>query len=91
MEIKTVKQLFQHVWNTRPHVSEISGEPLHDEGHWQWHWQFAHVLGKGNYPRYKLNPDNIMLMLPKEHEQQEQYEKFNERRLQLKAKYFRGE
>jgi len=60
---------------------------LHPVGHWQWHWQFAHVLGKGSYPKYKLNPENIMLMLPEEHEKQENYQLFNERKIQLKKQY----
>ena len=86
--MKTQKQLFDYVWRTRDHVSEVSGKPLHPKGHWQWHWQFAHVLSKGTYPSFKLNPDNIMLMLPEEHESQERYELFNERKKALQRIYY---
>jgi len=30
-------------------------------------WMFAHILPKGRYPKYKLNPDNIRLLHPKVH------------------------
>lgn len=83
----TQKQLFDEIWLARDHFSEVSGLPLYPKGHWQWHWQFAHVLNKGAYPSFKYNPDNIMLMLPHEHEKQEQYEVFIEKREQLKRKY----
>ena len=79
--------MFQAIWEERPHLSEISGRPLHPIGHWQWHWQFAHVLSKGTYGKYRLNPDNIMLMLPEEHESQESYEVFQERKIKLKREY----
>lgn len=79
--------MFLEIWEDRPHLSEVSGKPLHPVGHWQWHWQFAHVLGKGSYPKYKLNPENIMLMLPEEHEKQESYQLFNEKRIKLKKEY----
>ncbi|MCB9073995.1 MAG: hypothetical protein H6552_00460 [Chitinophagales bacterium] len=82
------KQLFLKIWETRPHVSEISGKPLLPVGHYQWHWQFAHVLNKGSYPRYKFKEENIMLMLPSEHEKQEQFKKFQDRKLELKSKYY---
>jgi hypothetical protein len=83
--------LFRKVWAERPHISEVSGLPLYGEGHSLWHWQFAHVLGKGAYPRYKFREENIMLMRPEEHEKQEQFPKFCERRDELKSKYYRNE
>lgn len=72
-------------------MSEVSGKPLLYKGHSLWHWQFAHVLGKGAYPRYKLRAENIMLMLPEEHEKQEQFEAYQEKKDYLKAKYYRNE
>ena len=66
-EIKTEKQLFEHVWEYRRRVSEISGIPLFPKGHSQWHWQFAHIISKGAEPLGRLDPDNICLMLPDEH------------------------
>ena len=89
--IKNQKDLFEQVWQERAHLSEISGKPLFGKGHPLWHWQFGHVLSKGAYPRYKLNPENIMLMLPEEHEKQESFEAFRERKQVLKEKYYRNE
>lgn len=86
-QIKTIKQLFEHVWETRDHKSEISGKDLLPKGHSLWHWQFAHVLSKQAYPAYKLEEKNIMLVLPHEHTEQEKYTEFIERREQLKTEY----
>lgn len=86
--MKSQKELFEFVWATREQVSEVSGRPLLPRHHYQWHWQFAHVLNKGTYPAYKLNPDNIMMMLPEEHAIQERYDIFNERHTQLKRQYY---
>ena len=54
-------QMFKEIWEERPHVSELSGKPLLPIGHFQWHWQFLHVLPKGSYPHYKLKKENIVL------------------------------
>lgn len=89
--IKNQKELFEKIWEERPHISEVSGKPLYPKGHFLWHWQFAHVLSKGAYPRYKLREENILLMLPEEHEKQETFEKFQEKKDILKAKYYRNE
>lgn len=86
---KNQAEMFQWIWNNRPRVSEISGVPLLPEGHFQWHHQFAHVLSKGSYPQWKLNPHNIMLLLPKEHEHQERYPQFMEKKDHLKREYYR--
>lgn len=59
--------MFLRIWEERPHFSEVSGKPLLPMGAEMWHWQFAHILPKGAYPRYKLNPDNIILLTPDEH------------------------
>lgn len=88
---KNLKELFIKIWNEREHVSEISGMPLYHQGHSLWHWQFAHILSKGAYPRYKMSEENIMLMLPSEHEKQETFDKFQERKQELKEKYYRNE
>lgn len=82
------KKLRERIWEERVHISEVSGKPLLHKTHPQWAWQFAHVLAKGTYPAFALNPENIMLMLPEEHEKQEQFEIFNIRKEQLKAKYY---
>jgi hypothetical protein len=89
MGFKNQKELFNHIWETRPHISELSGLPLLPKGHPQWHWQFIHVLGKGPYPSYKLREENILLGLPEEHENQEQYSIFIEKRDELKPQYYK--
>lgn len=91
VKFKNQKELFEWVWETRPHRSEISGKPLLWPNQSLHVWQFAHVLGKQAYPKYKLNPSNIMLMLPEEHEKQETFEKFRNRRDKLKQEYYRNE
>ena len=89
MTFKNQTELFNHIWETREQVSELSGKPLLFKGHFQWYWQFLHVLPKGTYPKYKLNPDNIILALPEEHENQEQFNSFLERRQELTREYYR--
>lgn len=76
------------IWNEREHVSELSGRPLFNRTHPLWNWQFLHVLAHGPYPEYGLKKENIILALPYEHENQEQYEVFNERKQELKQQYY---
>ena len=84
--------MFEAIWNDRPHVSEISGQRLiENPNDFHFYWQFAHVLGKQAYPRYKLNPENIMLMTWKEHEKQENFDIYQKRRQELIEKYYRDE
>lgn len=89
MNFKNQLNLFDYLWETRAHVSEVSGLPLLPKGHSMWHFQFAHILSKGAYPRYKLLPENIMLMRPEEHEHQEKFEAFRIRKQELKERYYR--
>lgn len=85
---KNQKELFNWIWENRLHISELSGEDLYPKGHYQWHWQFLHVLPKGSYPKYKLNPDNILLALPEEHAKQNEFNIFNEKHEQLRQQYY---
>ena len=87
MKFKNQKEMFDYVWDSRPHISELSNRPLLPRNHFKWHWQFLHVLPKGSYPKYKLNPENILLALPDEHDRQEQFEVFVEKREELKREY----
>lgn len=59
--------MFKDIWSKRPHVSEISGEPLGDE---MCSWMFMHVLSKAQnrYPLFKLFPPNIVLATWEEHD-----------------------
>lgn len=68
MTFKNQRSLFEHIWATREHVSEINGEQLPEQGHWQWHWNFAHILNKGSYPSAKLVECNIVLLTPAQHQ-----------------------
>jgi hypothetical protein len=54
---------FIEIWNTRPHVSEVSGEPL---GNVMKPIFFSHLL-PASYPYYATNPDNIILKTAQEH------------------------
>ena len=56
--------LFKAIWDTRPHVSFISGVHLGDEA--KAHF-FAHLLPKGQYPKYRLLDRNIVLLSMEEH------------------------
>lgn len=81
--------MFRDIYIDRPHVSQLSGLPLLPPGHYQFFWQFLHVLPKGSYPHYKLNPENILLGLPEEHAHQNQYEVFNKKFEELKRQYYK--
>jgi hypothetical protein len=87
MIFKTQKEMLLWIWGNRPHVSELTGEPLLPKGHYKWYWQFLHVLSKQAYPSYKFESDNIILALPEEHEKQEDYEYFRNKRDELKLRY----
>jgi hypothetical protein len=88
MTFKNQKEMFNWIWENRPHVSELSGKPLVDKGHFMWHWQFAHILPKGSYPKYKLNSDNVMLVTSEEHCEQEDYKIFLGKQKELRRKYY---
>jgi len=83
----TFPQVREYIWNTREHKSEISGEPLVNENHWQWSWQFMHLLGR-NYTYWVLNPDNILLGTAHEHQNQENYGAFLKRQDEMREKYY---
>jgi hypothetical protein len=89
MVFKNQKEMFMHIWETREHISELSGSPLLPKGNFKWHWQFIHVLGKGPYPSYKLREENILLGLPNEHENQEHFKVFQDKHEELKREYYK--
>ncbi len=59
--------LFNAIWERRAHYSFISGKWLGGVAPEYWINCFAHVLAKGKYPLWKLNPENIVLLTPHEH------------------------
>ena len=68
-------ELFEKIWASRPHVSEVSGEPLPDKGvdfypngTDKWYGYFSHVLSKGAFPGFRLKEENVILMTPQEHD-----------------------
>lgn len=60
----TERDMFEFIWNDRPHVSEFTGKPIQSHPA-----SFLHILAKGlnQYPYYRFNPDNIMLGTIDEH------------------------
>ena len=82
-------EMFEYIWKTRSHISELSGLPLPEKGSFQWHWIFAHCLPKGSYPKWKFEPKNIILCLPDEHARQETFPEFIRRRDELKREYYK--
>jgi len=61
--------VFKEIWNERPHVSEISGEPLIENvNHPKWIWAFFHILPKSVYRKAMLSKENIILTTWQEHD-----------------------
>jgi hypothetical protein len=89
MKFKTQKEMFDWIWEYRPHISELSGQPLLPKGHFKWHWQFLHVLPKQNWPAYKHESDNVLLGTPDEHTNQESNPLFRAKYDQLKRRYYK--
>lgn len=63
-------EMFLWIWSVRPHISELSGKDLNKVPENQFISIFAHLLSKAQnrYPHYKLNPDNIAILTPEEHQ-----------------------
>lgn len=64
---KNQKEMFDFVWQTREHKCQISGSNLDLVPEDKYHWMFSHILAKKNYPFFKLNPENILLVSPDVH------------------------
>ena len=88
-QFKNKKEMFLWIWDNRPHVSELTGKSLLYPNSPKFVWQFAHVLSCGAYPSFALNPENIILVLPEEHENQEKFDLFHEKKDILKQEYYR--
>ncbi len=59
-------EIFKDIWNKRPHVSFLSNKKLNEFSV----SLFAHVLPKGQnkFPKWKLKPNNIILLTAEEHD-----------------------
>lgn len=84
---KNFQQVREYIWNTRPHISELTGKHLLHESHPQWGWQFLHILNR-NHTFWVLNPSNVLLGTVLEHTNQEQYPEFLERQEKMRQKYY---
>lgn len=61
------RQVFQAMWDKDEiKLSYVTGVPLHDQKDGRAYY-FSHVLPKGKYPKFRLNPDNIVYMTLSEH------------------------
>jgi len=88
-KFKGQTEMFLWIQERLPNKSDLSDEPLLSRNNWRWHHQFLHVLPKGSYPKWKLNPNNIILALPEEHERQETFIVFTSYKLRLTQEYYK--
>lgn len=63
------RELFIQLWAKQKGLCAVSGERLLPPEHQMFHWQGSHLLPKGTYPEDRLNPMNVVMILPKHHEQ----------------------
>lgn len=63
------RPLFIALWAKCGGKSEVSGEPLFPPEHHLFHFQGSHLLPKGRYPDYRLDPRNIVMITCEEHQQ----------------------
>lgn len=61
---KNQVEMFDYIWDTQPHVCWLTNRPLLEKDV----SMFAHVLRKGTYTYFKLNPNNVRLLLPTIHD-----------------------
>lgn len=87
------RELFLQIWNERAHRCTVCSSFL---GHEPLAHYFAHVLSKGAYPKFKLNPCNIVLMCLPCHSDfdhgncnLDKFDYVNELKQELKEKYFK--
>jgi hypothetical protein len=61
-------EMFHQIWGERPHKCIFTGENLDQYfGTDFWFSCFAHILPKGKFPLFKLNPENVRLVYPEFH------------------------
>ena len=62
--------MFYKIWDERSHVCQFTGENLESfiyRSDGLWFSCFAHLLPKGKFPLFKLNPENIRIVYPEFH------------------------
>lgn len=67
---KSQIEVFDNVWEAEPHICFLTKSPLRQKDI----RMFAHVLRKGQYTYFKLNPGNIRLLQPYVHDAVDNYE-----------------
>jgi thymidylate synthase ThyX len=61
-------EMFESIWQDRLHVCEFTGERLDKfYGTDLWFSCFMHILPKGQFPLWRLNPENVRLGAPDFH------------------------
>lgn len=59
---------FIEIWSERQHISFLTGEVIYENpGTLMFVNCFAHLLSKKNYPKFRLNKENIILLTPHQH------------------------
>lgn len=86
--IQKMKDFFLQIWNTRPHISEISGEKIYGDFSSVY---MHHILYKQKYPEAMYDSENIIILAASEHQTvhiiPDKYEEINKRRELLLKKY----
>lgn len=68
---KSEKELFLHIWENRERTCAISGQDLNRFDAWKdgssyqqsrFYSMFAHCLNKNQYKKFRLNPENVLLL-----------------------------
>jgi len=71
---KNQVEVFNYLWEMEEHTCWLTGISIHSQKNGnKWVNCFAHVLPKGAYTYWKLNPDNIRLLHPEIHELVDNY------------------
>ncbi len=85
------EKFYRKIWRERKHQSEVSGALLPDK---MERWFMSHILPKKNYPHFRHNSNNILLMTKPEHTiwefgtpQGEKWDKVKELQMLLKDEY----
>lgn len=64
--------VFNQIFDERERKCFITGKPLADKAYYaglkNFHQIFHHVLPKGLYPRFRLEKENIIMVLPEIHD-----------------------